>query len=180
LNTYAYGRNHPGKWADRYGLDTTVIIIYDSSGIGSYTGSHAAVHIDNGGYAVLYDPAGSYQVQIPGGGTYRPSGDAFYGEEANSDSYEEYHEADGGTVVEITIPTSAELEQIIADNIDAMGGAPMGGFCAWNVSTVLAGSGGPFGGLNQTFLPSSIQSQLQSPPAQNSCDACSSDPMGMP
>jgi hypothetical protein len=76
-------------WAriDPTGLETIVIITRDpvpfTSGFLTY-GSHAAVRVDNGTNPVLYDPAGSYLS------TTRGSGDAFYGTEANLNSYISY------------------------------------------------------------------------------------------
>ena len=54
-NFYQYVLNDPLDGIDPFGLDTTVIIVYDEGYGGITYGSHAALLIDNGGNPILYD-----------------------------------------------------------------------------------------------------------------------------
>jgi len=131
LNFYGYVGNRPLTYLDPSGLTTTLIVSGD--------GAHIAVHVDNGGDPVLYDPAGAY-IDPNGGNT-----DIHGGEDANLKPYTEWQEkADGpGTVTKYTYPTTPEQEKEISDRIWKKPTAAFPGMCATEVQDVISGVG-PF------------------------------------
>jgi RHS repeat-associated protein len=162
-NFYEYVRNTPLNAVDPFGLQTTVIVVYDSGpfGIGTY-GSHAAVYLDNGGDPLLYDPAGSYTTKHKCG-----SGDACSDNDASVTKFISYHRANGSNVRTFTFDTTPEQEKQIARNIDKEGGAT-GGACALSVAEVIKGIG-PFKNLKSQLLPGSLADQLNKLPKDCQC-----------
>jgi RHS repeat-associated protein len=148
INLYVYVGNNPVNWVDPFGLKTTIIITYDY-----WIGSHAAVHIDNNGSPILYDPAGSYRDQTRG------SGGFFDGNEAALSPYIGYHQGTGSTVETITFNTSNADELAIAQRIDDAGD-PRGISCSRKVSGVLSGIG-PFKKLDSYLFPGSLADELK-------------------
>jgi len=152
-NFYQYVLNDPLNSIDPLGLDTTVIIIYDT-GVGGITyGSHAALLIDNGGNPILYDPAGMY-----GGSHHCGSGQACGDLDADASKYKKFHQDNGSTVKFFVFKTTPQEEKQIADRIDQLGGAaPF--FCATSVSNALSGIG-PFKNLKGSMFPGTLADQL--------------------
>lgn len=153
-NLYQYARANPLSFIDPLGLDTTFVITRDYG-----VGSHAAVHVDNGGDgdAFLYDPAGSYVPE----GSGRGSGDSFSGSEADLQSYIDYQKGTGSTVETYTFKTTPEEEAAIAAAAQKQGGvAPP--YCAPAVSSA-ASAAPPFSGLNASIPgpPFGLRSQLK-------------------
>ena len=117
-------------------------------------GSHSAVLVDNSGEPVLYDPAG--RAYLP---KTRGSGDAFYSEEANLDSYVKAQEATGIRVSVVKIQTSAATDSEIANRIDGFESAfPC--FCARSVSSALTGLG-PFKNLGTYNRPGALEGAVK-------------------
>lgn len=131
MNTYVYVSANPIRIIDTYGLDTTIITVYDNG-----IGSHSAIHVENSASEnFLYDPAGSY---IPKSRTPRGSGDIFEGSDANLKDYKNFHTSNGSTVSTVTLKTTSRMDQSIIDNAFNQGGAaPFQ--CAASVSAVLNG-----------------------------------------
>ncbi len=105
------------NWVDRWGLDTTVIVVREENGLFHAIGAHTAVHVDNpNGDQVLFDPGGDY------GNSFGTSSDQHWGDEyGNLDVYIDYHTDQLGEVVETyTVDTTPEQEEQIADNIANM------------------------------------------------------------
>lgn len=152
-NFYQYVLNDPLNSIDPLGLDTTVIIIYDT-GVGGITyGSHAALLIDNGGNPILYDPAGMYGEKHHCG-----SGQACGDLDADASKYKKFHQDNGSTVKFFVFKTTPQEEKQIADRIDQLGGAaPF--FCATSVSNALSGIG-PFKNLKGSMFPGNLADQL--------------------
>jgi RHS repeat-associated protein len=125
INVYSYARNDPVTVVDRSGLVTTVIITYDNG-----FGSHSALHVDNNGSPVLYDPGGSY-----GDGT-RGTQDTFFDNEAALQPFIDFHETTGSRVDIFRFDTSPEEESSLAEAITQQGGM-MPGFCAMATCSVL-------------------------------------------
>jgi len=132
-NLYAYVNNAPTLWADPTGLQVIVIVV--GEGI---VGDHSAVWIGGfRGEPVLYDPAGSYRY----GGEQRPTGDLFYGVEADLQAYVDFHtDGPGGlpvTLYEFPLPPSEQ--ELVANAAEEQGGfQPM--FCAIATSGALRAS----------------------------------------
>jgi len=143
-NLYAYLNNDPVNGIDPSVLKTTVVITTDLG-----VGSHAAVHITNGGNPVLYDPSGSYL------NSRRGSGDTFGGSDANLGSFAQYHRNLGSGVQLIEFNTTPGQEAAIVNNIYNRGG---GGFfgCASSVSSVLG-----MCGINPTSFPGNLGDQAR-------------------
>ena len=154
INFYSYVLNRPLNGIDPFGLNTTVIIIYDKGYGGITYGSHAALFIDNGGDPILYDPAGSYAQDHHCG-----SGDACDDSNANLGKYEKYHQDNDSTLQLFVFQTTLEEEKHIADRIDTMGGS-LPFFCASSVSNAIKGIG-PFKNLKGSGLPGRLAKQLQ-------------------
>jgi RHS repeat-associated protein len=159
LNLYEYAKSDPIVNVDPFGFVTVVIITSDPATIGGYTvttyGSHAALYTSDDGSPVLYDPGGSYLQSTRG------SGDAFYGNEANLNSYTTYQNSLGSTVTEYQFATTAAQEMQIADRIDAQGGE--NSFqCSNYVSGAINGIG-PFKNVS-SFFPGRLGQQLSKVP----------------
>jgi RHS repeat-associated protein len=156
-NLYAYAGSDPTNSIDPTGLDTVVIItrdpVWGTGGLLTF-GSHAAVHVDNAGSPVLYDPAGSYLRGTPARGT----DDTLYDADAAVAPYAAYQKSIGSSsVTTYTFKTSAQEESTIASNIDQQGGAGAL-MCATSVSSVISGVG-PFQGVG-SFYPATLSNQL--------------------
>ena len=130
---YAYVNNAPTLWADPTGLQVIVIVV--GEGI---VGDHSALWIGGiRGEPVLYDPAGSYRYA----GEQRPTGDLFYGVEADLQAYVDFHtDGPGGlpvTLYEFPLPPSEQ--ESVANAAEEQGGFdPM--FCAIAISGALRAS----------------------------------------
>jgi RHS repeat-associated protein len=152
VNFYSYVLNNSLNWIDPFGLDTTVIIVYDKS-LGVTYGSHAALLIDNGGHPILYDPAGSYAPDHRCG-----SGDACAEVDADLSLYQKYHQKNGSTVKSFVFHTTPQEEEQIANRILQIGGAaPF--YCASFVSRAIQGIG-PFKNLKGSGWPGELGKQL--------------------
>jgi RHS repeat-associated protein len=148
---YRYVLNDPLNGIDSFGLNTTVIIIYDPGPAGISYGSHAALLIDNGGQPMLYDPAGGY-----GEDHHCPTGCIEH--DANLSRYTKYHQSNGSTLSFFTFVTTPDEEKQIIARINSFPIiAPF--FCASSVSNALAGIG-PFKNLRGSMLPGSLAGQL--------------------
>jgi len=143
-NLYGYVFGDPINLLDPTGLLTTVIITLDYG-----IGSHAAVHITNGGNPILFDPSGSYLSNRRG------SGDFFTGSEANLGGFIGFHQSLGSGVESYQINTTLAQEADIASRIINYGG---GGFlgCALGVSSALG-----ICGINPTIMPGGLADQLR-------------------
>jgi len=130
LNTYSYAAANPLSLVDPSGLKTTFIITRDYG-----IGSHAALHVDNGGdgEAFLYDPGGSYVPSGSGRGT----GDFFSGSEADRQAYIDYQKSTGSAVESYVFDTTTEEEAAIATAAEEQGGVSPG-LCAPGVSSVVS------------------------------------------
>jgi hypothetical protein len=154
-NPYQHARANPLSFLDPLGLDTTFVITRNYG-----IGSHAAVHVDNGGdgEGFLYDPGGSYVPEGSGRGT----GDFFSGSEADLDAYVGYHESTGSTVETYAFDTTPEEEAAIAAAAEKQGGVPPP-LCAPAVSSAVSGTD-RFSGINAAIPgpPLGLRSQLKS------------------
>lgn len=153
-NFYVYAVSDPVNGIDPFGLNTTIIIIYDTGLFGITYGSHAALLIDNGGDPMLYDPAGSYSQDNNCG-----SGDTCDGSDADLNKFKNYHQNNGSGVALLVFPTTPEEEKHIADRINNQGGAAPG-YCASSVSDAIKGIG-PFKNFTGASTPGGLHKKLQ-------------------
>ena len=133
---YAYLLN-PQLSIDPMGLKTTVIV--NNNGLG-----HVGVFVGNGSEKVLFDPGGSYKVDIKG------SGDALEGSDASLEDYVRYQREDGKDVRVYKFETTTEEELTIKNRIDEGGCPPL--LCATCSGEVLRGIG-PFKNMGSTRTP---------------------------
>ncbi len=144
-NLYGYCVNDPVNWVDPSGLVTTIITVSDWG-----IGTHTAIHVDNNGSPVLYDPSGSYPDPTRG------SGDII---DADLSSYVQFHLENGSRVTQQFFNTTPCEESQIVKNIEGQGGAaPF--FCTTFVSSAIDGIG-PFKDLGVYRLPSSLSTKLK-------------------
>jgi RHS repeat-associated protein len=61
LNQFGYAKAGPINWIDPLGLKTYVIILYRNEDMSDIIGEHAALHIDNGGHPIIFDPGADTQ-----------------------------------------------------------------------------------------------------------------------
>jgi hypothetical protein len=168
-NLHEYVDNNPINAIDPTGLQTIVIVTGDG-----LIGEHAGIWVGRGSGddPVLYDPGGHYR---PAGGTH-PSGDAFYGNEADLDRFIETHRNWGETVRTYEYPTTAAQEARIGYRIehgrdpglDELGsddtGGSSGGACAFSSAAALRGVG-PFSRLGRwIFTPKGLARSLPKAP----------------
>ncbi|BCV37440.1 MULTISPECIES: RHS repeat-associated core domain-containing protein [Shewanella] len=126
FNRYAYANNNPYKYFDPDGRETLLITVKDYG-----VSTHSATMTNRDGNTMLYDPAGSYS---PSSGEVRGSGDVFT--TSTLSDYTQFHESVGSEISVVTIPTTAEQEAAIQNNMVEEGGAaPFE--CAASVSSVL-------------------------------------------
>ncbi|MFC4290802.1 RHS repeat-associated core domain-containing protein, partial [Sphingorhabdus arenilitoris] len=134
-NLYAYVGNDPVNKVDSSGKRTTIITVYDNiPGLG-WTGTHSAIYVDSGnGNKLLYDPAGSYQIDKAG------SGNALFDQDADLQDYVNYHTEVGSRVRLQSFDPGARTEGKIRSNVEEQGGA--GPFeCTTMVCAATAGTG---------------------------------------
>jgi RHS repeat-associated protein len=157
VNWYDYVANDPVNAVDSSGKRTTIITVYDNiPGLG-WTGTHSAIYVDSGnGNKVLYDPAGSYQIDKAG------SGNALYDEEANLQGYVNYHTEAGSRVRLQSFDPGARTEGKIRSNVEEQGGAaPFE--CTTMVCSATAGTGLiPKG--DQSIVPGNLARNLSDNP----------------
>jgi RHS repeat-associated protein len=147
---YRYTNNSPSSFVDPFGLQTTVIIVYDQD-FGITYGAHAALLIDNGGNPTLYDPAGGY-----GEDNHCEHGCQEY--QADPKKYKRYHEDNGSTLQFFIFNTTPEEEKQILARIDKFPtAAPF--FCSAFVSDAIKGIG-PFKNLRGSGFPGNLADQL--------------------
>ena len=123
-------------------------------------GSHSAVHVSNSSNSVLYDPAGSYHsTNSLGFFMPRPTGQAFWGDDAQLGDYISYHAQQGTDVSVQAFAVPFENAQTIMSNIDDRGAArPFG--CTQAVCDVIGGVG-PFENLDSSWTPGGLFDDLQ-------------------
>jgi RHS repeat-associated protein len=157
INLYAYVGNNPVNAVDSSGKRTTIITVYDNiPGLG-WTGTHTAIYVDSGnGNRVLYDPAGSYQIDKAG------SGNALYDEEANLQDYVNFHTEAGSRVRLQSFDPGARTEEQIRNNVEEQGGAaPFE--CTTMVCSATSGTGLiPKG--DQSIVPGNLARNLSDNP----------------
>ncbi|MBZ4417792.1 PA14 domain-containing protein [Myxococcus sp. RHSTA-1-4] len=156
-NFYAYVLDNPVNYIDPKGLDTQVIITYDSD----RHGTHVAIRVDNAGDGepVLFDLGGSYTVDGE-----RGSGGYFEAEQAALGPYIKYHVDSGDGVLIYNVNTAPEDERKIAENFgyhDPAGTHDITpGLCVSAVSSSISGVG-PFKEIKPTLFPGNFSRQMR-------------------
>jgi RHS repeat-associated protein len=152
FNRYAYGENSPYKYIDPDGRNVVIVINNNSKLIGT----HVGVFVQGAKTSMLYDPGGSYRLNVKG------SGDFLEGKDANLEKYIKFQLLDGKNVQAYLIQTTEEDDNAIMSKIvDYGGGTP--GTCAIDSGNVLRGIG-PFKDLKSAWTPSGMGNAVNSLP----------------
>jgi uncharacterized protein RhaS with RHS repeats len=157
INWYDYVRGDPVNAIDGSGKRTTVITVYDNLPVTGWTGTHTALYVDgSSGEKVLYDPAGSFQIDKAG------TGNALFGEDANLKEYVKYHLEAGSRVRLQSFDPGSRTEEKIRSNLDEeSGGGP--GECTTAVCAATSGTS-LIPKTDQSILPGSLAGNLSNNP----------------
>ncbi|MBF0154083.1 MAG: RHS repeat-associated core domain-containing protein, partial [Magnetococcales bacterium] len=153
-NLYGYVLGDPVNRVDPIGLETTLLTVRIWG-----VPVHSALHINQGGEQILYDPAGSYlpKSKIP-----RGSGDIFSDADASIVDYIEYHRTIGETVTSVKLPTSGKQEGEIIGRIWSAEPA-----INLQCSSFVSGSLGGVCGISGSVFPGILEGQAK----KNKCSS---------
>jgi RHS repeat-associated protein len=161
-NLYAYVYSNPLRWGDPLGLKTRFYVSHDESSIGTSYGSHVSSSVDNPGEGqtgpTLYDPSGGYKANTRGSGGIVGPDEGF-----SESNYFDYLAKTGSTSVTIiTFNTNPDQEAALMRAAGDVGD-PRGVWCSTSVSAA-AKQSGAFPGLEGSFFPGELESQLSALP----------------
>lgn len=150
-----YVGGNPLNRIDPLGLETTVVINYNTPLIGTHAGLYVGHGVLDGQPAgpEIYDPSGSYLNNTRG------EGGVFFEQDASLGNYVAYQLTDGSNVQIYTFNTTAAEEEAIAKRAEGIGD-PRGLNCASSVSHALNGIG-PFRNLGTFSTPNGLGAALQ-------------------